>query len=404
MREYEKTHKWITFELDTRKFPFDLWVALGEAQSKCEHISGVPLKPGVAQEMHNLFLAKGIRATTAIEGNTLTEDEVRKRIDGKLPLPPSREYLGTEVDNMIKAINKVKQDVIQEERDGITPDEIKTYNRQILEGLTLEEKVIPGEIRTYNVSVGRYWGPPAADCDYLLGRLCEWVNEIVVPAGMGIVFGILKAIIAHLYLEWIHPFGDGNGRVGRLVEFKFLLEAGVPTPAAHLLSNHYNQTRNEYYRVLDQASKSGGDISSFISYAVKGYVDGLREQIETIRVQQLSVSWADYAQEILRKKKRGGTKDRQTQLVLDLARKYEPVPMDKIREISPKVAESYAGKTRKTIVRDLNELMTAGLITFEPGVGYRVSIEAIFAFLPAKRHQKEKVPQGTEGSGGSGGT
>ena len=404
MREYEKTHKWITFELETRKFPFDLWVALGEAQSKCEHISGVPLKPGVAQEMHNLFLAKGVRATTAIEGNTLTEDEVRKRIDGKLPLPPSREYLGTEVDNMIKAINKVRQDVIQEERDGITPDEIKAYNRQILEGLTLEEKVIPGEIRTYNVSVGRYWGPPAADCDYLLGRLCEWVNEIVAPARMEIVFGILKAIIAHLYLEWIHPFGDGNGRVGRLVEFKFLLEAGVPTPAAHLLSNHYNQTRNEYYRVLDQASKPGGDISSFISYAVKGYVDGLREQIETIRFQQLAVSWADYAQESLRKKKQGGTKDRQTQLVLDLARKNEPVPMDKIRELSPKVAESYAAKTRKTIVRDLNELMTAGLITFEPGVGYRVRIESIFAFLPAKRHRKERVPQGTGGSDGSGGT
>jgi Fic family protein len=305
---------------------------------------------------------------------------------------------------MIKAINKVRQDVIQEERDGITPDEIKAYNRQILEGLTLEEKVIPGEIRTYNVSVGRYWGPPAADCDYLLGRLCEWVNEIVAPARMEIVFGILKAIIAHLYLEWIHPFGDGNGRVGRLVEFKFLLEAGVPTPAAHLLSNHYNQTRNEYYRVLDQASKPGGDISSFISYAVKGYVDGLREQIETIRFQQLAVSWADYAQESLRKKKQGGTKDRQTQLVLDLARKNEPVPMDKIRELSPKVAESYAAKTRKTIVRDLNELMTAGLITFEPGVGYRVRIESIFAFLPAKRHRKERVPQGTGGSDGSGGT
>ena len=392
MREYEKTHKWITFELDTRKFPFDLWVALGEAQSKCEHISGVPLKPGVAQEMHNLFLAKGVRATTAIEGNTLTEDEVRKRIDGKLPLPPSREYLGTEVDNMIKAINKVKQDVIQEERDGITPDEIKAYNRQILEGLAIEEKVIRRDSDLQRIC-RPILGTPAADCDYLLGRLCEWVNEIAAPAGMGIVFGILKAIIAHLYLEWIHPFGDGNGRVGRLVEFKFLLEAGVPTPAAHLLSNHYNQTRNEYYRVLDQASKSGGDIGSFISYAVKGYVDGLREQIETIRVQQLSVSWADYAQEILRKKKQGGTKDRQTQLVLDLARKNEPVPMDKIREISPKVAESYAGKTRKTIVRDLNELMTAGLITFEPGVGYRVRIESIFAFLPAKRHQKERVEQ-----------
>lgn len=387
MREYEKTHKWITFHLDTRKFPYDLWVALGEAQSKCEHISGVPLKPVVAQEMQNLFLAKGVRATTAIEGNTLTEDEVRRRIEGKLSLPPSREYLGTEVDNMVKAFNQVIKDVIEEERDGITPAEIKAYNIRILNGLTLEENVVPGEIRTYNVSVGRYWGAPPEECEFLLERLCEWVKEITTPAGMAIVFGILKAIIAHLYLEWIHPFGDGNGRVGRLVEFKFLLEAGIPMPAAHLLSNHYNQTRNEYYRVLDHASKSGGDIVPFITYAVKGYVDALREQLEVIRNQQLAVSWSDYAYELFRKKKESPAKSRQRNLLLDLASKSEPVPMDAIRSISPRVAEAYAGKTTKTVTRDLNELMKMNLVSRDEG-GYRARLESILAFLPAKRNVK----------------
>lgn len=387
MREYEKTHKWISFELDTRKFPYDLWVALGEVQSKCEHISGVPLKPAIAKEMHNLFLAKGVRATTAIEGNTLTEEEVRKRIEGKLPLPPSREYLGKEIDNMVKAINQVLQEVINEEREGVTLDEIKAYNRGVLEGLTLDEKVVPGEIRTYNVSVGGYWGAPPADCEYLLGRLCEWINEITTPVGMEIVFGILKAIIAHLYLEWIHPFGDGNGRVGRLVEYKFLLEAGIPTPAAHLLSNHYNQTRSEYYRVLDHASKSGGNIVPFISYAVKGYVDGLREHLDIIRSQQLAVSWSDYAYELFRKKKDSPAKSRQRNLLLDLAKNSEPVPMDGIRSISPRIAEAYAGKTTKTITRDLNELMRMELVKYGAG-GYRALVESILAFLPAKRNVK----------------
>ncbi len=386
-REYQKTHKWITFELDTRGFPYDLWVALGEAQSKCEHISGVPLKPDITKEMHNLFLAKGVRATTAIEGNTLTEEEVRKRIEGKLSLPPSREYLGKEVDNMVKAINQVLQEVIEEEREGITLDEIKAYNRRILDGLTLDEKVVPGEIRTYNVSVGGYWGAPPSDCEHLLGRLCEWIDEIASPEGMEIVFGILKAIIAHLYLEWIHPFGDGNGRVGRLVEFKFLLEAGVPTPAAHLLSNHYNQTRSEYYRVLDHASKSGGNIVPFIAYAVKGYVDGLREQLDVIRSQQLSVSWSDYAYELFRKRKDSPAKSRQRNLLLDLAKSGEPVPMDKIRSISIRIAEAYAGKTTKTITRDLNELMRMELVSHEEG-GYRARVESIKAFLPAKRKVK----------------
>jgi Fic family protein len=89
------------------------------------------------------------------------------------------------------------------------------------------------------------------------------------------VYAILKAVVAHLYLAWIHPFGDGNGRTARLVEFQILLSSGVPSPAAHLLSNHYNQTRSEYYRQLDRASKSGGELAPFIEYGARGFVAGL---------------------------------------------------------------------------------------------------------------------------------
>jgi Fic family protein len=65
---------------------------------------------------------------------------------------------------------------------------------------------------------------------------------------------VLLAVWAHLYIAWIHPFGDGNGRTARLVGFTLLLEGGVPAPAAHLLSNHNNRTRSSYYMELDKAS------------------------------------------------------------------------------------------------------------------------------------------------------
>ncbi len=57
------------------------------------------------------------------------------------------------------------------------------------------------------------------------------------------------------------------------------LPADVPSTAAHLFSNHYNRTRAEYYRQLDRASKSGGDLISFLNDAVRGLFDGLREQL-----------------------------------------------------------------------------------------------------------------------------
>jgi hypothetical protein len=64
------------------------------------------------------------------------------------------------------------------------------------------------------------------------------------------------------------------------------MSASIPSPAAHLLSNHYNLTRQEYYRQLDRASQSGGEILPFLGYALEGFVDGLRSQLSLIRVQQ----------------------------------------------------------------------------------------------------------------------
>jgi hypothetical protein len=52
MRTFERTHPWISFRIDLRKAAPSLWLLLGEAASKCEHIAGVPLRPSVAQSLH----------------------------------------------------------------------------------------------------------------------------------------------------------------------------------------------------------------------------------------------------------------------------------------------------------------------------------------------------------------
>jgi len=104
---FKETHPWIKFELDLRKVNFDLRFQLGEAKAKCEQVAGVPLLPEIAERLHQLFLAKGALATTAIEGNTLSEEEALKLLKGELTLPPSKEYLGQEIENIIKTCNLV---------------------------------------------------------------------------------------------------------------------------------------------------------------------------------------------------------------------------------------------------------------------------------------------------------
>ena len=105
--KYEQTHPWLRFNLDLQHAPFTLWLLAGEAVSKCEHLAGVALSPPVARELMKVYLAKGALATTAIKGNTLTEAEARKRVDGIKDLPPSKAYLGVEIDNIIKLTNTV---------------------------------------------------------------------------------------------------------------------------------------------------------------------------------------------------------------------------------------------------------------------------------------------------------
>lgn len=380
MRTYEKTHPWINFTLDLRRASYKHWLLLGEASSKCAHVSGVPLLPGVATELYKLYLVKGALATAAIEGNTLTEAEVAKHLDGKLDLPQSKAYLKQEVDNIIKACDLISDNLLDGKSKELSVESIEFYNKSVLNGLELNADVVPGKIRNHSVGVWTYRGAPAEDCQYLLEKLCEWMNEFT-PASTDekMPYGIIKAIICHIYLAWIHPFGDGNGRTARLLEFHILISCGVPDLSAQLLSNHYNMTRTDYYKQLDASHKSGGDLFPFILYALQGFIDGLTEQIDIIRIQQVHVHWKDYIHEKFSNQD-GKAEVRRRRLIIDLSTLAAPVPLAELRYITPRIAEVYAGLTDKTMNRDVNALIKLGLAE-KKKEGFRAKPETMFAFL-----------------------
>ena len=398
MRAFEESHPWLRFAIRLDGAPPRFWLLLGEARSKCEHIAGVPLRPEVGEKLHRLFLAKGALGSTAIEGNTLSEAEVLRHLEGTLTLPPSREYLRREVQNVVAACNQVIAEIGSDRPPLLSVDLIRQFNRQVLDGLELGPGVVPGEIRDYSVGVAAYRGAPAADCEFLLQRLCDWLNgpTFTPPdADDAVIYAIIRAVVAHVYLAWIHPFGDGNGRTARMLEFTILVTAGVPTPAAHLLSNHYNQTRADYYRQLAQSSRSDGDLLPFVTYAAQGFVDGLREQLLLVREQQLDVAWENFVHDAFRDRKSPSDRRRRI-LVLQLSAAVAPVPKARLREISPQVAVEYANKTEKTFSRDLNELRRMGLAHTVEG-GWSARKDRILAFLPL-RHDKQ-TPQRNEAGG-----
>ncbi|MDQ2910088.1 MAG: Fic family protein [Actinomycetota bacterium] len=382
-------HPWITFRVDLSHAGAEFWMLLGEARSKIDHLSLALLKPAVADELHQIYLAKGAQATTAIEGNTLSEDEVAAIVAGRAGEPsPSQEYLYREVENIVSAFNRIKDHLVAGGSADVTPANVRQFNLEVLDGLDHGD-LHPGEIRRRSVVVGRYRGAPWADCDHLVERLCEWLNgPDFEPQGeeWKIPYALLRATVAHLYIAWIHPFDDGNGRTARLMELQILLAAGVPMPAAHLLSNHYNATRTEYYRQLEDASASGGDIMPFLRYAIRGFVDGIRAQVERVWVQQYVDRWEQFVYETFGGRVTTDAERRRLHLVLELSMRQDPVQRREIARLSPDLAIAYAG-TQRMLSRDLNALEAMGLIE-QAGRGFwRARREQILAFRPLRREE-----------------
>jgi Fic family protein len=335
-----------------------------------------------------VFLTKGILATTAIEGNTLSEDQVRGVIEDRAELPPSKQYLAQEIRNVIGAYNEVVDAVLEAPDAELTPELFKRWNALILDGLDVEEGVNPGAFRDNSVVVGNYRAPPARDVEFLMQRLCNWLNgdDFKAPDNrpeLRAALVVIKAVVAHLYLVWIHPFGDGNGRTARLLELQLLLAAGFPTPATQLLSNHYNQTRSEYYRQLNAAGRTG-DPLPFLTYALRGFVDGLADQLDLIFAWQREDRWEQYVYQQFGELRTEADR-RRLRLVLEVSQTArnsgEPVRRTDMRWLTPKLARAYEKRTDKTLTRDLKEISELKLLVRE-GRGYRPNESVLLGLLP----------------------
>src|SRR5690606_37301459 len=124
-----------------------------------------------------------------------------------------------EIKNIVAATNWIAERILNGESCDLTPEDIKAYNKMVQRDLPLNPENVPGEYRHHDVWVGHYKGAPPADLALLVEELCDWLNRWPMPDHLKGALCILKAIIVHVYIAWIHPFADGNGRTARLIEF-----------------------------------------------------------------------------------------------------------------------------------------------------------------------------------------
>lgn len=361
---------------------------LGKCEAIVNALSCMPLSPEVRSEMLRVSLVKGALATTAIEGNTLTEAEVSAIQAGKSDLPQSRKYLETEVRNVLSALNDIKEEVVNGTAiASVSPDLIRSFNEQIGKDLGDNFESVPGVFRSHEVVVGAYRPPDHVYVRELVSAMCDWLRAefgFTHERRPSFATNVIEAIVAHVYLVWIHPFGDGNGRTARMLEFYILLRGGFPDICSHILSNHYNETRADYYRQLAAAGRSC-ELTKFIDYAVLGLLDGLEGVLKMAQRHLLAIYWKSYvyarmdAEQHLTK-----TTRRRYIAILTKLDLFEEYAVKEISSATPGLAAEYAKHGAGMVSRDVKRLVSAGLLISHDG---RVTLNAsvLLANLPQKR-------------------
>lgn len=206
-------------------------------------------------------LVRSVHASLAIEGSQLSLEQVRLAVDGKRIIADPAEIL--EVRNAFRAYELIMS------QDSLSEKSFLRAHSLMMNGLVREY----GKLRTCGAGVFAgnvpvHIAPPASLVPKLVHDLFAWYRESGLPP-------LVKSAVFHYELEFIHPFADGNGRMGRLWH-RLLL--GQQTrlflfiPADELIL----ERRKDYYGALGEADTSG-DCAGFVEFMLEVVRDSLRE-------------------------------------------------------------------------------------------------------------------------------
>ena len=204
-----------------------------------------------------------IQASLAIEQNSLSIEQVTALFDGQRVIGPARDI--QEVRNAITAYDALPR------WDPSNPQHLLEAHGLLMAGLI----DAPGRFRSGGVGIYRgdqlvHMAPPAARVPGLVDDLLAWLAASAWHP-------LLVSCVAHYELEFIHPFADGNGRLGRLWQ-TLILSRWNPLLAWLPIEEVIRSRQQGYYESLGQADQLG-DLEPFVAYQLEAIHDALRSEI-----------------------------------------------------------------------------------------------------------------------------
>ena len=206
-------------------------------------------------------------ASTAIEGNPLTLEQVRALEEGR-ELVASDPRSTREVLNYFAGLRYVEK---QAKKKVIGHEDLFKLHRILAESVM--DQGLAGSYRTIQVRVGRHCPPRAVDVSGLMFELLEWWNKQSTELSP-----VLSSAILHYRFEDIHPFADGNGRTGRALALWELYRRGFDSHHIFSVDEYYWEDRPSYYTALNTVRVAGGDLTSWLEYCA----EGVRQTLEKV--------------------------------------------------------------------------------------------------------------------------
>jgi Fic family protein len=378
--------------MDWSKFTFEYLVEAAQLgpviniEAYKEASLNLILPPDWREQLDRLNRARQVHGTTALEGSPLSEAEVLRQMDifdketGGGPKPS-----GATPKIHVQTRNAAIAQAWVRERfsPGSAPldcGDLLKMHRMITEHSDTEHNV-PGRWRTFSVTVGSaemggvHKGAPHEHLD----RLMEQYVQFVKSRRMEKEHPVTRALLAHFFLVTIHPFGDGNGRVSRLVEAGILFQQKYNVHGFYGLSNYFYRHEQEYKKRLQKCrQKQPFDVTSFVHFGIEGFADELKGINNFIKTKLNRVIYRTMLTRAFNQRiasYRRLVNEREDHLLNFLLTETEPTdpfsenPSRQLKfselQKAPYVKGAYKDVTPRTFYRELNRLGHLGFITIK---------------------------------------
>lgn len=252
-------------------------VLLEDATQKLGELNAYSLLVPDIEFFIKMHEVKEATESSRIEGTRTNVDEA---VMNEKDISPEKRDDWHEVQNYIKALNFAinKMDELP-----LATRLIKETHAVLLSGVRGENKT-PGEIRKSQNWIGgetirdaRFVPPIHTEIDYYLSDLDHYLNDKALSTPI-----LIKTAIAHYQFETVHPFLDGNGRMGRLMIVLHLINRKKLSKPVLYLSDYFSKHRQGYYAALD-AVRFEGDLEHWIKFFLVAVADTAKNSCETLQ-------------------------------------------------------------------------------------------------------------------------